>query len=82
MFTFTGSHSLVITIPADTLSTSRGDASFCGTRFGNSFDVNTVTSDPTYFSVDPTNTYNSGDSVMIPIVAADYSLVGEHPVSL
>ena len=82
MFTFTGFHSLVITIPTDTLSTSRGDASFCGTRFGNTFDVNNLTVDPAYFSVDPTTTYNSGDSVNIPIVAADYSLVGEHLVSL
>ena len=82
VFTFTGSHSLVITIPADTLSTSRGDASYCGTRFGNTYDSNTLLADPAYFSLDPTIGYNSGESVTIPIVAADYTLVGEHIVSL
>ena len=82
MFTFTGSHSLVTTIPADSLSTSRGDAFYCGTRFGNTIDSNTLIADPAYFSVDSGTGYNSGDSVTIPIVAADYTLVGEHLVSL
>jgi len=82
VFTFTGSHSLVTTIPADSLSTSRGDASFCGVRHVNTFDSDTLQANPAYFSESSLTSYNSGDSVTIPIVANDVSLVGEHLVSL